>query len=285
MSGVYVHKCTVTIIIIINNVGSTPSLSSWISRLSLTEHDYKVLTSGQWLSAHHMAAINHLLEKQFPFQHGLQDTHLLQVKCVWRSFPHEFVQIVYLPDFSHWVCVSNIGCDDGYVDLYDSMITVPKEDDSVVQQVCTMLKSQNNMVIHINVVDVQQQIRGNDCGAFVAAVATDLCHDMDPSTVHYLQDEMRPHMKTCFLNEKMSRFPSVNRTVKTRVRETVDILIYCICRQPEGVKQMVCCDGCNRWYHSDCVVIGGTNLETEEEWYCSSCEYLYLLMNIVPVRL
>ncbi len=52
----------------------------------------------------------------------------------------------------------------------------------------------------------------------------------------------------------MSRFPSVDRIVKKKVHETVHFDIYCVCRQPQGFQQVVCCDECNHWFHSDCVI-------------------------------
>ena len=183
--------------------------------------------------------------------------------------------MVYV-DLSHWICVSNIGCDQGYVDVYDSMIIIPEEDSSVVRQVCTILKTQNNDSIGINIVNVQQQFGGADCGLFASAVATDLCFDIDPSTVSYLQAEMRPHMELCFSNKNMSRFPSVDRTVKKRVHETVHFDIYCVCRQPQGLQQVVCCDECNHWFHSDCVIEDHVDLESMEEWRCHSCKFAHV---------
>lgn len=141
---------------------------------------------------------NYLLREQFPLQNGFQDTHHVQVNHVWRSTPQEFIQMVYV-DPSHWICVSNIGCDKGYVGRLWL-------DDKYPWSCATILKSQNNDSIGINVVNVQPQIGGADCGLFAAAVATDLCFDIDPSTFSYLQADMRPHMELFKSTETWAAF-------------------------------------------------------------------------------
>ena len=39
--------------------------------------------------------------------------------------------------------------------------------------------------------------------------------------------------------------------------------IHCLCRQPEH-PQMVCCDCCDKWYHSGCVEVTDNIFEVEE---------------------
>ena len=51
--------------------------------------------------------------------------------------------------------------------------------------------------------------------------------------------------------------------------------LWCLCRQPEGGRFMICCDRCNEWYHGDCVGITpsvGRQMETDaEEFICPTC--------------
>ncbi len=51
---------------------------------------------------------------------------------------------------------------------------------------------------------------------------------------------------------------------------------YCICREPfEGF--MIGCDGCNGWFHDECVGITKTQVALEEDYVCPCCSILALL--------
>ena len=149
----------------------TSEITSWINSLCLSN---MVLNDGQRLTANHICAAQRLLKAQFPAQNGLRDTHYLHVYNEWDSDPDDFVQILFV-DSCHWVCLSNVYCEDGCVDLYDSMVSDPPEDGSIVRQACTILKSLSLSSVKINLVNVTQQVGGTDCALFAIAFATDLC--------------------------------------------------------------------------------------------------------------
>ena len=116
------------------------------------------------------------------------------------------------------------------MNLYDSMTTPPTEDGSIVQQACTILKS-NKSLINLNVMNVRQQVGGTDCGVFAIAMATDLCFGVDPCRVNYLQENLRPHLESCYESGRICRFSSVDRVVASgihRIHQTVSINIYCV---------------------------------------------------------
>ena len=73
-------------------------LTPWIGTLGLTLNDQRILSGGRCLTANHISAAQSLLRELFPSQarHGLQDTHLLQVKRVWKPIPQNFVQVIYV---------------------------------------------------------------------------------------------------------------------------------------------------------------------------------------------
>ena len=52
--------------------------------------------------------------------------------------------------------------------------------------------------------------------------------------------------------------------------------IYCTCRRPAGRKPMIGCDGCEEWYHFDCLGIDKeeeiTALQLEDGYLCPTCE-------------
>ena len=119
--------------------------------------------------------------------------------------------------------------------------------------------------ITIEVVNVQRQRDTYNCGPFAAAFATSLCMGEDPSQLRF--DELRAHLKVCLQNRKMSPFPS---EVVLRHKKVVKILsfeVYCDCRMPDDGSEMVMCEGCQQWFHCNCVRYAG-----EDNWNCGKCK-------------
>ena len=254
-----------------------PYLDSWIGQLGLTVADKQTLTTGKCLTANHISASSKLLRIQSPEQNGLQDTHHLLFEMEWKSIPKDFVQVIYV-DPGHWACLSNISCDSGSVDLYDSAITIPSKESSIVRQACTILKSLDLSLININVIKVQQQVGGTDCGLFAIAMATELCNNTDPFTVWYHQEQLRIHLQKCFESQVLTSFPSTVRKETSRMQRvvlTLPVEVYCMCRQPETIP-MARCDKCEIWYHPDCIDVPIPDEIFEDStisWFCPSCKY------------
>ena len=59
----------------------------------------------------------------------------------------------------------------------------------------------------INMINVQRQINGCDCGVFAIANATELAFGKDPLLCQYDTEVMRLHFLKCLENRKMKRFP------------------------------------------------------------------------------
>ena len=115
----------------------------------------------------------------------------------------EFVQILHIGT-DHWVCISNIGCLPGNVNLYDSLFydVVSKE---VEHQTNYLLGGD---LVKLSVPPVQQQTNGSDCGVFAIAFAVCLAFGNDPRHVNFDIKNMRPHLATCLKEIKIniSRF-------------------------------------------------------------------------------
>jgi len=45
--------------------------------------------------------------------------------------------------------------------------------------------------------------------------------------------------------------------------------LYCICRKPDTGKWMICCDGCEDWYHGECVKVKEEDGNLIDKYYCS----------------
>lgn len=256
-----------------DSLPGSPELTLWVAELGLSITDEAVLTGGEWLSDTHISAANRLLRTQFPSQNGLQDTCVLQQKGTWSSNPDRFVQILFIHP-GHWVCISNKYSSVGSVDLFDSLHTIPVEDDSIVQQVCSVLQSTES-AITINVINVEGQAGADGCGLFAIAMAYDLCAEIDPISKVYTQGEMRSHLCSCFNSKKIKTFPSTDRHITARILHQITVEIHCICRMPELSKRMVCCDCCGLWYHEGCIPIPKEVLLDQNDevfWECPQCQ-------------
>ena len=62
-------------------------------------------------------------------------------------------------------------------------------------------------VLKINVVSVQQQRGGVDCGVFAAAVSLVIASGDDPANIRWRQSNMRAHLRKCIESKSSDRFP------------------------------------------------------------------------------
>ena len=116
----------------------------------------------------------------------------------------EFTQILHTGN-AHWVCVSSVGCEDGTVNLYDSLYhnIILNE---VQEQVLNLVG--RSKFTGIQVVPVQQQPNGSDCGVFAAAFATCLAYGIHPETVQFVVPKMRSHLHQSLKSGVLKMFPS-----------------------------------------------------------------------------
>ena len=84
-------------------------------------------------------------------------------------------------------------------------------------------------------------------------------------TVHH--DQMKP----C----KLKRLPAwVNKAIDEGplADESDDKSKICLCRQPEGNRDLLMCDWCEKRYHASCVNIAVQEHNANEPWQCPSCK-------------
>lgn len=53
--------------------------------------------------------------------------------------------------------------------------------------------------------------------------------------------------------------------------EEDDPNMYCVCRGKDDGRKMLACDGCDEWYHYECLNLD-EDIEMEQSWICSACE-------------
>ena len=81
-------------------------------------------------------------------------------------------------DKSHWICVSTIGCTFGELNVYDSRLTTLSP--ATLKVICSLLHCSKSDVT-VNIMQLQQQTNGSDCGVYAIACAASLCNGDEPS--------------------------------------------------------------------------------------------------------
>ena len=221
--------CQSTISLSSSPVPDKPEYTSWVDDLGLSVADEQVLVEGKWLTATHISAANSLLRSRFPSQNGLHDTCILKQKGVWISDSDGFVQIVHVST-GHWACLSNKILSSGTLELFDSLHTVPEEEDTIIPQACSILRTPEPSLT-INVVNVGRQEGGSDCGLYAIAMAYDLCAGVDPVSKKYVQNEMRSHLHSCINAKQLKPFSSTDRDITI---SSVNVEVHCVECQKEA---------------------------------------------------
>ena len=151
-----------------------------------------------WLGDSVIAASQLLLLQEYPNIAGFEPA--LQEVRGFKAHSGRFVQIVNV-EHVHWCVVSNIGCQDGTANVYDTMYKSlrPSITPIIANLVCTTLTK-----LTIQMMDVQN---GSDCGVLAIAIAYDLCAGYDPGQVQYDSNKIRPHLMACLEQLRFRRFP------------------------------------------------------------------------------
>ena len=170
----------------------------------------------------------------------------------------------------HWITISNIGCQDGVVNVYDSMPNCDIPRRTKEQLAAILFWKKNHFRLQFQA--VQEQRGGSDCGLFAVAFATSLCVGDDPTLITYKQQLLRKHLCECLEKRMMTTFPKTARPRKpSQPRAVVQCSVYCSCRLPE-CGRMIQCDGCTEWYHEECInAPSSVWMNTNSTWYCCAC--------------
>lgn len=172
-----------------------------IENFILSRADKDIILNGEYLSDKHINASQKLLALQFPTLMGF---HLTFKQTVVRKWIDNYVQILHCRG-CHWITLSTIGCQEGMVNVYDSMFTdVDDETQKAIRKVF------NESSISFSLPKVQRQKGTNDCGLFAIAFATKLCFSHNPAAVsamEYTQCAFRGHLIACLENAYFIDFP------------------------------------------------------------------------------
>ena len=239
----------------------------WLEDLSLDLADEKCLSRGKWLTDNVINAAQKLLQKAYPHVESLQSTTLGEV-LAFKPVSSEFVQVLNI-SHSHWVTISNIGCQYGCVKIYDSLPNCDVPTRTKEQIAALLFYQQKDITIEFPTMQVQHG--SADCGLFALAFATTLCAGDNPAHVNYTQHLLHAHLYECFIQKSISPFPEAARRKKLlEPRGQVTYEVFCVCRLPED-GQMVQCSKCMEWYHRHCINAPEDIWNIDVVWHCCSC--------------
>ena len=232
-----------------------------------------VLSPSGWLSDKVIHSAQLLMLQQFPHILGLQPP-VLEQTLSFQVHRGEFVQIICVGD-NHWCTVSNIGCSEGEVKVYDSLFRTVSS--HTLRIVASLVFSSASQLI-VRMMDVERQSNGSDCGVLAIAFAYDICHGDDPCGIRYDHKSIRQHLAACLEKCSLSHFPVAGKRRSSSMRQKTQIVdLHCSCRLPEerGDK-MAECDVCKTWYHQHCLDIPDSVFDDDSEvpWKCNACAKL-----------
>ena len=128
----------------------------------------------------------------------------------------KFVQIINIRN-SHWCTVSNVGCGEGVVNVYDSLY--PSVSKSTLKLIASLVFSPASKLV-VRMMGVGKQCNGSDCGVLAIAFAYDICSGNDPCKVNYDSMLIRQHLASCLENCRLSRFPVASERRCAGVKST-----------------------------------------------------------------
>ena len=241
--------------------GKTKSWTSF-KKFHLLNNDKRLLTNGKWLNDSHMCMAMIMIKNQFPQFNGMMSTHLQMSKPLPNA-----LQILHV-DNCHWCLFSTVDCIPGELRIYDSSYTHLSF--GTTKTIAKLMHS-DKQVITVHIMNVGKQRGSQDCGLYTIAFMTSLAYEKIPVTEVYEQEEMRPHLVSCFEKQSMSCFPVVKkRRVKNPIVKTTQIELYCTCRMPyDADQEMVGSDSCNGWYHLSCITAEARKrIGPFNKWFC-----------------
>ena len=163
---------------------------------SLSHSDRRTVSSPTgWLTDSVITAAQALLLQHFPTMSGLQPPTLQQVNA-FQVHSGEFVQIVNVRN-NHWCVVSSVGCEEGVVNVYNSLYSSVSED--TVSLIASIVHSSASSLV-VRMMNVEKQKNGSDCGVLSIAYAFDICAGFDPCRVKYNHKNIRGHLELCLEN-------------------------------------------------------------------------------------
>ena len=149
---------------------------------------------------------------------GLQDP-LLGQKLNFREYSKEFIQLL-LDGKHHWVRIITLDCQPGEVNYYNSKFK-GKLTKSVKNEICciTRFKGEN---IKIDIVPVQQQQNGFQCGAYAIEFTVFLIKKEDLTSISFYE-------KSCDFIYMIATISKWKKNVESNTEKSISFDLFCSC--------------------------------------------------------
>ena len=152
----------------------------------------EVLSHSGWLSDSVIRAAQLLILQGCPHLSGLQDP-VLQPNRSFQVHRGEFVQIINVRN-SDWCTVSNVGCDKGVVNVYDSLYQSVSK--STLKLIASLVFRPASQLV-VRMMDVEKQCNGSDCGVLAVSFVYDICSGNNPCKVKFDNGSIKQHLASC----------------------------------------------------------------------------------------
>ena len=130
------------------------------------------------------------------------------------------------------------------------------------------------IIVLYRYIDTHMQYGADDCGLYALAYMTALAYGEQPGSTIFNQKALRQHYLTCLDALKMVPFPILRkRRCTSKVRATFDLELYCVCRMPGFMSDLIECNTCKEWFHVNlCVTVPQHVLVNKALiWTCTNC--------------
>ncbi|KAK3092727.1 hypothetical protein FSP39_006618 [Pinctada imbricata] len=245
-------------------------------RENLNVSDRRLITDPcGWLNCTIIDACMDLIKSQFTNISGLESS-CLGIQLDFTRHTDDFIQIINRNPTNggtHWLTVSNIGCTPGTVNICDSSFSdVP----SIELQCIATLVQPPSMELKIHMLDVFPQNNGYDCGLYAIANLVTIASGHDPTKMRYDRLKMRSHLFLCLERKSLTMFPTIGqRKVKNPVKREIVVQLHCYCKLPETHTLYVMCDGCDGYFHPQCLGMTDDQATAMDNVYCHECSIKY----------
>ncbi|XP_057297093.1 uncharacterized protein LOC130625987 [Hydractinia symbiolongicarpus] len=183
-------------------------------KLLFSKEERSAIVNKQMLTDESINIAQSLLVSQFPTIGGFQDTVVGKTQSFdIVKYEENYIQLLHAGSL-HWICVANVN--NRYCQIFDSLTSGNVSVD-VANQIAAFSYCQSEELV-IDVMPVQQQKNGVDCGLFSIAFATSLAFGEHACDKIYGNDSLRPHLLSCLDAGQMTPFPSKLRARKRTLR-------------------------------------------------------------------
>ena len=269
------NQCNTTVITIsdddtsVSHADHTPINDHWltIGPFVLAKKERQCILGGKELNDRLVSVFLYLSKLTFPNIAGLQNTVLQQREDpkIPRQDGQMLLQIIHIRQ-SHWAAFQMVNSSE--VLLYDSAYSTISMD--TVDVITKLIRSMES-TITMQVMNVPQQAGAVDCALYAMAAVTCLALGNDPVVVVYDQQQLRAHLLNVLETGSLTEFPVLKRRrVASRIKKSEKFQLHCYCRLRDDGTKMVCCDGCNQWYHLRCIKIDVNSIDADK-WFCKNC--------------